>query len=71
MLDAAQKVIEKYEEIESEQASPEVIAVQALYTKLQRQYKGPEKSCVKAREYIQLSQDLAELSEAAKEEIPP
>lgn len=60
MLGAAQKVIEKYEEIESELASPEVIAEQALYTKLQRQYKGLEKSCIKAREYIQLSQDLAE-----------
>ena len=82
MLDAAQKVIEKYEELESELALPEVIADQKQYTKLQKQYKGLEKSCQKSREYIQLTNDLAEwkkvlggndteLIEAAKEEIPP
>ena len=60
MLDAAQKVIEKYEELESELSTPEVVADQKLYTKLQKQYKGLEKSCQKAREYIQLSSDLAE-----------
>ena len=79
MLDAAQKVIEKYEELESELSTPEVVADQKLYTKLQKQYKGLEKSCQKAREYIQLSSDLAEwkaalggsdpeFAEAAKEE---
>ena len=82
MLDAAQKVIEKYEELESELASPDVIADQAKYTKLQKQYKGLEKSCLKAKEFVQLSSDLQEwkqvlagndpeLSDAAKEEIPP
>ena len=82
MLDAAQKVIEKYEELESELALPEVIADQKQYTKLQKQYKGLEKSYQKSREYIQLTNDLAEwkkvlggndteLIEAAKEEIPP
>ena len=82
MLEAAQKVIEKYEELESELSSPEVVSNQALYTKLQKQYKGLEKSCQKAREYIQLSSDLkewkqalggndAEFAEAAKAEIPP
>lgn len=82
MLEAAQKVIEKYEELESELSSPEVVSNQALYTKLQKQYKGLEKSCAKAREYLQLTSDLkewkqalggsdAEFAEAAKQEIPP
>ncbi|MFA6836197.1 MAG: peptide chain release factor 1 [Fibrobacteraceae bacterium] len=82
MQDAAKKVIEKYEELETELASPEVVSNQSLYTKLQKQYKGLEKTVAKAREFVQLSSDLkewkkalggndAEFIEAAKEEIPP
>lgn len=82
MQDAAKKVIEKYEELETELASPEVVSNQSLYTKLQKQYKGLEKTVIKAREFVQLSNDLeewkkalggndAEFIEAAKEEIPP
>ncbi|MCK9183590.1 MAG: PCRF domain-containing protein, partial [Fibrobacteraceae bacterium] len=79
MQDAAKKVIEKYEELETELASPEVVSNQSLYTKLQKQYKGLEKTVAKAREFVQLSSDLkewkkalggndAEFIEAAKEE---
>lgn len=80
MKEKAQKLIEKYEEIESELGRPEIVADQAAYTRLHKTFKGIEKAVIKAREFLKLESDLeewksalgesdAELVACAKEEI--
>ena len=39
MKDKARKLIEKYEELESELGNPDVLADQARYNKIHKQYK--------------------------------
>ena len=60
MKEKAKKIIEKYEELESELGSPDVIADQAKYSKIHKQYKGIEKAVLKAREYLSVLNDLDE-----------
>lgn len=80
MKDKVQKLIQKYEELESELSRPEVISDQANYTRLRKTFKGIEKAALKGREFIQMTNDLVEwqlalndpdpeLSQCAKEEI--
>ena len=40
MKDKVQKLIQKYEELESELSRPEVISDQANYTRLRKTFKG-------------------------------
>ena len=70
MKDKAQKLIEKYEELESELGNPDVLADQARYNKIHKQYKGIEKAVAKAKEYLQMVNDLAEYKEALGDPDP-
>ena len=70
MKDKAQKLIEKYEELESELGNPDVLADQARYNKIHKQYKGIEKAVQKAKEYLQLVNDLAEYKAALGDPDP-
>ncbi len=80
MKEKARKLIEKYEELESELGAPDVLADQARYSKIHKQYKGIEKAVQKAKEYLTTLSDLdewkkalddsdAEMVACAKEEI--
>lgn len=80
MKDKVLKLIQKYEELESELSRPEVIADQTNYTRLRKTFKGIEKATTKGREFIQMSNDLTEwqlalndpdpeLNQCAKEEV--
>ena len=57
MKDKAKKLIEKYEELESELGNPDVLGDQARYNKIHKQYKGIEKAVLKAKEYLQMMDD--------------
>ena len=46
MKEKAQKLIEKYEELESELGNPDVVADQVRYSKIHKQYKGIEKAVI-------------------------
>lgn len=60
MIDQAQNVIEKYEELESQLARPEIIANQEQYSKLHKAYKDLSEAKSVAERYIALSADHAE-----------
>ena len=70
MKDKAQKLIEKYEELESELGNPEVLGDQARYNKIHKQYKGIEKAVLKAKEYLQMMDDLDEYKAALGDSDP-
>ena len=80
MKDKIQKLIHKYEELESELARPEVVSDQKNYTRLHKNFKGIEKAVLKGKDYLQALAYLEEwqkvvydpdpeLSSCAKEEI--
>ena len=60
MKDKARKLIEKYEELESELGNPDVLGDQTRYNKIHKQYKGIEKAVIKAKEYLQMLNDQDE-----------
>ena len=70
MKEKAQKLIEKYEELESELGNPDVLADQARYNKIHKQYKGIEKAVQKAREYLQTVNNLEECKAALGDSDP-
>ena len=70
MKDKAKKLIEKYEELESELGNPDVLADQARYNKIHKQYKGIEKAVVKAKEYLQMLNDQEEWKAALGDSDP-
>ena len=70
MKDKARKLIEKYEELESELGNPDVLADQARYNKIHKQYKGIEKAVVKAKEYLQMLNDQEEWKAALGDSDP-
>lgn len=70
MKDKARKLIEKYEELESELGNPDVLGDQARYNKIHKQYKGIEKAVIKAREYLQMLNDQAEWKTALGDSDP-
>ena len=70
MKDKARKLIEKYEELESELGNPDVLADQARYNKIHKQYKGIEKAVQKAREYLQTVNNLEECKLALGDSDP-
>ena len=70
MKDKAKKLIEKYEELESELGNPEVLADQARYNKIHKQYKGIEKAVAKAKEYLQMLNDQEEWKAALGDSDP-
>ena len=65
MKEKAKKLIEKYEELESELGNPDVLGDQARYNKIHKQYKGIEKAVLKAKEYLQMMDDLDEYKASA------
>ena len=70
MKDKARKLIEKYEELESELGNPDVLADQARYNKIHKQYKGIEKAVAKAKEYLQMLSDQEEWKMALGDSDP-
>ena len=70
MKDKAKKLIEKYEELESELGNPEVLSDQARYNKIHKQYKGIEKAVLKAKEYLQMLNDQEEWKAALGDSDP-
>lgn len=70
MKDKAKKLIEKYEELESELGNPDVLGDQARYNKIHKQYKGIEKAVLKAKEYLQMMDDLDEYKAALGDSDP-
>lgn len=76
------KVIEKYEEIESEMGNPDVVSDVSKFTKLNKAYRDLEEAVTEGRKYLQMIDDLAEykaiisensdpdMVELAKEELP-
>ena len=70
MKDKARKLIEKYEELESELGNPDVLADQARYNKIHKQYKGIEKAVAKAKEYLQMLDDQEEWKGALGDSDP-
>ena len=70
MKEKAQKLIEKYEELESELGNPDVLADQARYNKIHKQYKGIEKAVIKAREFLQVTKNLEECKETLGDSDP-
>ena len=70
MKDKAKKLIEKYEELESELGNPDVLADQARYNKIHKQYKGIEKAVLKAKEYLQMLNDQEEWKAALGDSDP-
>ena len=70
MKDKARKLIEKYEELESELGNPDVLADQARYNKIHKQYKGIEKAVLKAKEYLQTMDNLEECKAALGDSDP-
>lgn len=83
MKDKVLKVIQKYEEIESEMGSPEVVMDPDKFSKLNKAYRDLEESVIEGRKYLQILSDIeeyreiiadgddAEMVELAKEELPP
>ena len=71
MKEKAQKLIEKYEELESELGNPDVVADQVRYSKIHKQYKGIEKAVLKAKEYLQTISDLEEWKIALSDSDAP
>ena len=70
MKEKAKKLIEKYEELESELGNPDVLGDQARYNKIHKQYKGIEKAVLKAKEYLQMMDDLDEYKAALGDSDP-
>ena len=70
MKEKAKKLIEKYEELESELGNPDVLGDQARYNKIHKQYKGIEKAVLKAKEYLQMMDDLEEYKIALGDSDP-
>ncbi len=70
MKDKAKKLIEKYEELESELGNPDVLSDQARYNKIHKQYKGIEKAVLKAKEYLQMLNDQEEWKAALGDSDP-
>jgi peptide chain release factor 1 len=70
MKEKAQKLIEKYEELESELGNPDIVADQVRYSKIHKQYKGIEKAVLKAKEYLQIISDLEEWKIALSDSDP-
>ena len=73
MIDKVQKVIEKYEEIESELGNPDVIADPAKFSKLNKSYRSLEEAVQASKKYIQMKNDFDEwkmvLEEGGDEEM--
>ena len=70
MKEKAKKLIEKYEELESELGNPDVLGDQTRYNKIHKQYKGIEKAVLKAKEYLQMMDDLDEYKIALGDSDP-
>jgi len=60
MIDKAQKLIEKYEELEHQLGRPEIVSNQEQYSKIHKQYKDIAAAQIAAKQYIALSADHAE-----------
>lgn len=60
MIDKAQKVIEKFEELEHQLARPEIVANQDQYSKLHKAYKDLTEAKLASERYISLCSDFAE-----------
>ena len=60
MIEKAQKLIEKYEELESELARPEIVANQDQYSKIHKAYKNMAEARDAALRYIAMRGDFAE-----------
>lgn len=82
MKDKVIRVIQKYEEIESEMGNPDVVADISKFNKLNKAYRDLEESVIEGRKYLQILEDIeeyksiikdnsdAEMVEMAKEELP-
>lgn len=82
MRDKVQKVIEKYEEIESEMGNPDVVSDPKKFAKLNKSYSDLEEAVMAGRKYLHLLNDVdeyksiiqensdKEMVELAKEELP-
>jgi peptide chain release factor 1 len=60
MIDKAQKLIEKYEELEHQLGRPEIVSNQEQYSKIHKAYKDITPAQLAAKEYIALRADHAE-----------
>ncbi|MGL1935222.1 MAG: peptide chain release factor 1 [Fibrobacterales bacterium] len=63
MIDKVQKVIEKYEEIESELGQPDVVADQAKFSKLNKNYKSLEEAVIAGKKYIEMVNERTDWKE--------
>ncbi len=82
MKNKVQKVIEKYEELESELGNPDVISDPKKYSRVNKSYKDLEEAVTNGKEYLQVILDITEYKEflvdgsdpdmvqMAKEELP-
>jgi peptide chain release factor 1 len=67
MIDKVKKVIEKYQEIESELGRPEVVADQSRFSKLNKNYKSLHEAVKVSKEYLQLVSERSDWKEALRD----
>ncbi|MGL1902359.1 MAG: peptide chain release factor 1 [Fibrobacterales bacterium] len=63
MIEKVQKVIEKYDEIESELGQPDVVADQARFSKLNKNYKSLEEAVIAGKKYIEMVNERTDWKE--------